>query len=248
MTGTTKATFVLVHGPFLGGWGFRRVASWLERAGHRVFTPTLTGIGERAHLLGPDVGLSTHIDDITNVLVYEDLRDVILVGQSYGGMVITGVADRVPERITQLVYVNGHVPTNGRNAMGGLGGTSHKLGEMTGNEGPRLLPPFPFEAMGIHDPADQAWVGPRLSPHPMKCLEEPIVLTRGEPRMPRAYVLGTAREALIAFLKADPLAHFVEKARADGFVFHELPAGLFPMISHPEELGAVLERIASAAR
>ncbi|MDC0740279.1 alpha/beta hydrolase [Polyangium mundeleinium] len=243
------ATFVLVHGPFLGGWGFRRVASQLERAGHNVFTPTLTGIGERSHLLGPHVGLSTHIEDITNVLVYEDLRDVILVGQSYGGMVITGVADRVPERIAQLVYVNGHVPTNGRNAMGGFGGgTADKLGEMSGEEGPRLLPPFPFEAMGIYEPEDRAWVGPRLTPHPMKCLEEPIVLAHGEPRMPRAYVYGTAREDLIAFLKADPIAHFVEKARADGFAFYELTAGLFPMISHPKELAEVLERIASSAR
>ncbi|MDI1483873.1 alpha/beta hydrolase [Polyangium sp. y55x31] len=243
------ATFVLVHGPFLGGWGFRRVASTLERAGHTVFTPTLTGIGERSHLLGPEVGLSTHIEDITNVLVYEDLRDVILVGQSYGGMVITGVADRVPERIARLVYVNGHVPTNGRNAMGAFGGgTAGKLDDMSDKEGPRLLPPFPFEAMGIYDPADRAWVGPRLSPHPMKCLEEPIVLANGEPRMPRAYVLGTAREDLIAFFKADPIAHFVEKARAEGFEFHEIATGLFPMISHPKELAAVLERIASSAR
>ncbi|MDI1428286.1 alpha/beta hydrolase [Polyangium sorediatum] len=243
------ATFILVHGPFLGGWGFRRVASLLEGGGHTVFTPTLTGIGERVHLLGPHVGLSTHIEDLTNVLVYEDLRDVILVGQSYGGMVITGAADRVPERIAQLVYVNGHVPTNGRNAMGGFGGgTAERLGEMSGQKGPRLLPPFPFEAMGIDDPADRAWVGPRLTPHPMKCLEEPIVLAHGEPRMPRAYVHGTAREDLIAFLKADPIAHFVEKARADGFAFYELAAGLFPMISHPKELAEVLERIAASAR
>ncbi len=241
------ATFVLVHGAFLAGWSFRRVALLLERAGHTVFTPTLTGIGERSHLLGPHVGLSTHIDDITNVLVYEDLHDVILVGQSYGGMVITGVADRVPDRIAELVYLDAHVPTNGRNAMGALAGeTAEKLDDMTGKDGPRLLPPISFDAMGIFDPADRAWVEPRLSPHPMKCLEDPITLAHGEPKMPRSYILCTARESLIAFFNVDPLAHFVEKARTDGFRFHEIASGHFPMVSHPKELAALLGTIASS--
>jgi len=243
------ATFVLVHGAFIGGWSFRRVATLLSRAGHEVFTPSLTGVGERAHLLGPNVGLSMHIDDITNVLVYEDLRDVILVGQSYGGMVITGVADRVPDRIKELVYLDAHVPTNGRNAMGALAGeTANVLEEMTGTEGPRLLPPIPFDAMGIFDPADRAWVEPKLSSHPMKCLEDPITLTHGEPKMPRSYILCTARESLIACFGVDPLAHFVEKARADGFRFYEIASGHYPMVTHPKELAEVLSTIAAAAK
>src|ERR687897_2535380 len=98
------ATFVLVHGSSSGGWAWKRVSPHLRASGHDVYAPTLTGLGERVHLLSPDVNLSLHIQDIANVLFYEDLRDVILVGQSYGGMVITGVAEQAAERIRQLVY------------------------------------------------------------------------------------------------------------------------------------------------
>ena len=104
------ATFVLVHGGWAGGWQWREVASLLRAAGHDVFTPTLTGLGERVHLASPDVGLDTHIQDILMVLEYEELRDVILVGYSYSGMVITGVAERAPERLAHLVYLDAYVP------------------------------------------------------------------------------------------------------------------------------------------
>ncbi len=111
------ATYVLVHGGFTGGWVWRSVRAYLEAARHRVYTPTLTGLGERSHLISPILDLDTHIQDIVNVLHYEDLHDVVLVGSSYGGMVITGVADRVPERIGHLIYVDAFVPENGESVF-----------------------------------------------------------------------------------------------------------------------------------
>ena len=115
------ATFVLVHGGWAGGWQWREIASLLRAAGHDVFTPTLTGLGERVHLASPDVGLDTHIQDILMVLEYEDLHDVILVGYSYSGMVITGVAERAPERLAHLVYLDAYVPRDGQSLLDMLG-------------------------------------------------------------------------------------------------------------------------------
>ena len=108
-------TFVLVHGAWGGGWAWRpTVGALLREAGHEVFTPTLTGLGERAHLASPDIDLETHINDIVGVIEYENLHDVVLMGHSYGGMAITGVADRVPERLAHLVYVDAFVPEDGQ--------------------------------------------------------------------------------------------------------------------------------------
>ena len=108
-----SATFVLVHGAWAGGWAWKRVAPLLRAQGHDVFTPTLTGLGERVHLASPDVNLDTHIQDILNLLVYEDLEDAVLVGWSYGGMVITGVLERVPDRLAHVVYLDAEVPRDG---------------------------------------------------------------------------------------------------------------------------------------
>ena len=111
------ANFVLVHGGFTGGWVWKSVRAYLESKRHRVYTPTLTGLGERAHLISPILDLETHIQDVENVLRYEDLNDVILVGNSYSGMVITGVADRMPERIAHLIYVDAFVPHHGESVF-----------------------------------------------------------------------------------------------------------------------------------
>ena len=108
------ATFVICHGGWAGGWQWREVGAQLRAGGHEVYTPTLTGLGERVHLAHPDIDLETHIQDIVMVLRYENLYNVILVGHSYGGMVITGVAEQVPERIAQLVYLDAFVPQDGQ--------------------------------------------------------------------------------------------------------------------------------------
>src|SRR5580700_6619085 len=111
------ATFVLVHGAWHGGWCFARVAEILRAQGHRVFTPTLTGLGERVHLASTEITLSTHVTDIVNVVRYEDLHDVVLLGHSYGGMVISGVVEVVPERVGALVYLDAFVPENGESLL-----------------------------------------------------------------------------------------------------------------------------------
>src|SRR3954468_17985304 len=111
------ATYVLVHGGGHGGWCYQKVAALLRGAGHDVYTPTLTGLGERSHLVSPDVDLDMHIADVVAVLHYDDLRDVILVGHSYGGMVITGVADRAADRIGRLVFLDAANPRNGESLL-----------------------------------------------------------------------------------------------------------------------------------
>jgi pimeloyl-ACP methyl ester carboxylesterase len=111
------AIFVLVHGGFTGGWVWKSVRAYLESKRHRVYTPTLTGLGERAHLISPILDLDTHIQDVANVLRYEELHNVILVGNSYGGMVITGVADRMPDRVSHLIYVDAFVPEHGESVF-----------------------------------------------------------------------------------------------------------------------------------
>lgn len=243
------ATFVLVHGAFIGGWAWRRVVPRLRAAGHQVLTPTLTGSGERSHLLGSQIGYEVHVEDIVNVLKYEDLEEVILVGHSYAGLVVTGVADREPGRVAKLVYLDAQIAVSGQNAMGASpDGTASKLGSLAEGAGPRMLPPISLDAMGIFDAADRAWVEPLISPHPMKCLEDVVTLTRAEPGMPRVYIRCTERASLVAFFGIDPLASFVEEAQKGGFQFHEIASGHHPMITHPEELALLLQAIASPER
>jgi len=140
-----------------------------QAAGHEVFTPTLTGCGERSHLLTPGVGLSTHVQDVVNVLEYEDLEGVILAGHSFAGVVITAVADRVPGRIARLVYTDAAAPENGQNATGAFqDGTAAVLAGMSeGNKESWLLPPLPLSSEGITSPEHVAWVSPKRCPLPL---------------------------------------------------------------------------------
>jgi pimeloyl-ACP methyl ester carboxylesterase len=186
------ATFVIVHGAWGGGFSWNKIVAPLLRAkGHTVFTPTLTGLGERSHLASPDVSLDTHIQDVVNVLFYEDLKDVIFAGHSYGGAVITGVADRVPERINHLVYLDAAIPRDGE-SMAGSQSPERRAAmlERIEKEGEGWrLPPGP---MSPDDPKDvQEWAGPRRTPQPAKTFTQPIRLTRGETALPRTYVYCT---------------------------------------------------------
>ncbi|MET7770093.1 alpha/beta hydrolase [Nocardia sp. NPDC005366] len=174
------STYVLVHGGGHGGWCYQPVARLLRQAGHEVYTPTLTGLGERAHLRSPDIGLSTHIEDVAAVLHYEDLRDVVLVGHSYGGMVITGVADRASERVGRLVYLDAATPVDGQSLVdvaGPIITSIRPFGSVV--DGVELvLEPTPDAGLfyGVTDPDDLAWMAARLTAHPWKCFDEPLVL------------------------------------------------------------------------
>ena len=232
--------FVLVHGAFEGGWCWSRVAKRLRSAGHDVYTPTLTGAGERFHLLSRAVGLSTHIEDVSAVLRYEDLSGVVLVGHSYGGTVITGVADREPGRIRQLVYLDASAPVDGQSASGAFAqGTADKLADMAASES-WLLPPLPATAVGVVDPADVALLEARRHPHPMSTLSEPLRLKHGDTRIPRAYVVCTGHHGLVELFGVDPLAPFVDRARRERWPMHELACGHDAMLIDPESTARVL--------
>ena len=182
--GPRMATFLLVQPAWLGGWCWDKVAMRLRAHGHDVYAPTLTGLGERAHLATPDVGLTTHIDDIVSVAEFDDLDDVILVGTSSGGTVITGVANRIPARIASLVYLDAFVPSDGQCTFDLLPPERRSVLEgLIETEGagwllPRLTPaPWPVilrDIWRVTDPADTGWMLPRLRPTPARHFTEPI--------------------------------------------------------------------------
>ncbi len=171
-------TYVLVHGAWHGGWCWKRVREILEAAGHRVYTPTQTGLGERSHLLGPGITLDTFVRDVCNVLVWEDLRDVILVGHSFGGVSITGVADRERNRIAHLVYLDALVLQNGQSPFSVIGeeiAAARREQAVKASGGAWMPPPDP-SAFGVVDPEDAAWLHARCTPHPISTYENRLVL------------------------------------------------------------------------
>jgi len=167
------AIFVLVHGAWSGAHGFRKVRGPLRVAGHEVFTPSLTGIGERVHLTSPQVCLTTHITDVVNTVLYEDLRGIVLLGFSYGGFVITGALEHIGDRIRHLVYLDAFVPDDGDSVGTIAGGRAGRGVIELGGEW--LVAPLPRE---FDDPAEAAWASARRTPQPAGCFTEPVALVR----------------------------------------------------------------------
>jgi len=174
------ATYVLVHGGSHGGWCYTRLARLLREADHLVYTPSLTGLADRKHLLSPAVDLDTHITDIVNLLEYEDLSDVILAGHSYGGMVITGVADRALDRVGNLVFLDAAHPRNGESLADNAPDLMNEARDgMRVIDGVELVvfPDSPsMRHMGVEDPDDFAWMVAKITPHPWKCFTQKLVL------------------------------------------------------------------------
>jgi len=229
------STFVLVHGAWHGGWCWRKVAPIVRRAGHDIFTPTMTGLGERVHLRGPEVGLDTHVQDIINVLEYEDLDHVVLVGHSYGGMVATGVAGRVPHRLAHVVYLDAHVPADGQSVIDLLGFTR------PGYETEQWVdPPGTF---GVKDEADLAWVKANMTPHPTRSMRQKVSLPTPLEDLPilRTYVLAEL-EPLGAWF-ADNAAKYEADPR---WRFVRMQAVHDMMVTEPEQTAAILLKAAEA--
>ena len=182
------ATFVLVHGAFGGCHEFRLVRAKLLALGHDVFTPSLTGIGERSHLSSPQVTLDTHIEDVENVIVYWDLHDVALLGFSYGGMVVTGVASHMPERIAHLIYLDAILPMSGESLDGLARRTRPK-----GLGAPWLMEPLPRIPTEYDDPVEEAFNAPRRTPQPIKTFAQTVTLTQPLESYPftRTYIRAT---------------------------------------------------------
>jgi pimeloyl-ACP methyl ester carboxylesterase len=173
-------TYLLVHGSWHSGQCWARVVPLLGGAGHRVFTPTLTGYGEKRHLLGPEVGLDTYADDIVTLILEEDLTGLVLVGHSYAGMVISAVAERVPDRIAELVYLDAMVPVDGENAIDVMPVSRMLIDLAAGSGAPWRVPPLPMTPghglFGVTDPADVAWVRTMLGDQPVRALTQPVRL------------------------------------------------------------------------
>jgi pimeloyl-ACP methyl ester carboxylesterase len=237
------ATYVLVHGGGHGGWCYQRVARILRAAGHEVHAPSLTGLGERAHLLRPGIDLDLQITDVVNLLHYEDLRDVILVGHSYGGMVVTGVADRAGDRIGRLVYLDAANPKDGQSLVDVAGEVIlaiRPLGRVVDDVELVLFPdPEIVKLYGVTDPDDVAWMVERLTPHPWKCFEQPLRLTNEDAlwAIPQFHIVCSSTVATRA-------PEMVEKARAEGR-FWEIDTGHDLMITEPQWVADALLEVAA---
>jgi pimeloyl-ACP methyl ester carboxylesterase len=240
---------VLVHGAWEAGWCWRKVVPHLRAAGHEVFTPTLTGLGERKHLATPEVGLNTHVQDIVGVLESEDLEGVTLVGHSYGGMVITGVAERVPARLGQLVYLDAFVPEDGQSVCDLLPAVSQGWMDQVKGEGDGWqLPsvrPGPWETVlreywKVTDPADLAWLAARLDPQPFKTLTDRLAcMSPTASALPRTYIRCP--------MSGNPaFVHAAERAQrpGSGWQYFELPTAHLAMVTMPDELAALLLKVA----
>jgi pimeloyl-ACP methyl ester carboxylesterase len=238
------ATYVLVHGGGHGGWCYQRVARILRAEGHEVYTPTLTGLGERAHLLDDRVDLDRHVVDVAAVLRVEDLRAVILVGHSYGGMVITGVADREADRVGRLVYLDAATPVHGQSLVDVAGpviNAVRPMGEVVDGIELVLLPaPEAGMLYGVTDRADLAWMAERLTGHPWRCFEQPLMLENEDAlwAIPQFHIVCTST---LATRDADLMA----RARAEGRLW-DIDTGHDLMITEPERTADALLQVAVA--
>jgi pimeloyl-ACP methyl ester carboxylesterase len=225
------STFVLVHGAWHGSWCWKRVRRALEAAGHEVFTPTLTGVAERSHLLSPQVDLRTHISDVENLIRWEELSDVVLCGHSYGGCVVSGVADRIPERIATLVYLDAFVLESGQSLHDTLPAPTRdgqlEQAQQTG-EGWKV-PPIPAEVFNVND-KDAAWVNRQCTVQPLATFQQALQLTGGIARIANiTYILATG-------WAPSPFPYFYDQAKSKGWKTLTVPCGHDAMLDLPQDL------------
>lgn len=230
------ATFVVAHGAWSAGWAWKKMRPLMAARGHTLFTPTHTGLGERAHLAHPDIDLESHIADIVAVLEYEDLHDVFLVGHSYGGMVATGVADRAPERLAALIYLDAFAPRDGESVFDILPPQTRDQRRTAAGDDGWQIPPGPM-------PPDtpeggREWAAPRRVPQPMKTFSQRLRLRHGEPTLPRHYIYCSRRPP------DDRFRPFLDRAKIEGWGTCEIDASHNPHITAPETLADLLGRIA----
>lgn len=229
------ATFVLVHGAWRGGWIWKRVRRPLERAGHEVFTPTLTGCADRVHLAAPAVDLETHIADVQNLIRWEELDDVVLCGHSYAGCVVTGVADRMPERIRALVYLDAFVLENGQSLHDTLPPeqrTAQIEGASAYGDGWQVSP-IPSAAFNANE-GDRAWIDAQATPQSLETFRQRLALRGGIERVRNvAYVLATD-------FPHSPFRQFHERAKRRGWRTYGLACGHDVMLAKPAELVEIL--------
>jgi pimeloyl-ACP methyl ester carboxylesterase len=234
-------TFVLVHGAWSGGWCYHKVAALLRARGHSVFTPTLTGQGERSHLLSAGVNLSTHIADVIGVFDYEEISSAVLAGHSYGGMVVTGVADRIARRVSALVYLDAFLPESGQSLFDiNIPANTQRFVANAGNHGGLAVPSPPAAFFNVNA-ADAARVDRLATPFPMAAMAERLTLTGAHKTVRgHVYVHGTLLP------RESPFKPFYDRVKADSaWRAHALACGHHVMLDKPEETAAILEAAAA---
>ncbi|WP_041795752.1 alpha/beta fold hydrolase [Pararhodospirillum photometricum] len=236
---TRPTCFVLVHGAWHGGWCWERVVALLRARGHQVTAPTLTGLGERSHLLAPGITLAVFVNDIVNHLIWESLTDVVLVGHSFGGAVISGVADRVPERLRHLVFLDAHILESDETTFDRMDPdiVNTRILAAARASGGVSLPVPPARAFGVRDPEAAAWIEARMTPHPLDSYRSSVSLSRPVGAgVPLSYVVCS-----------DPLYGPLEISRARvrsyGWPIVDLPTGHDAMVTAPQGLAETLEQI-----
>ena len=231
-------TFVLVHGAWHGGWCWRRVSDLLEKQGHKVFTPTLTGLGERSHLLRAGIDVSTHVADVVNVIRWENLADVVLCGHSYGGMVVSGVAEQAASAIGSIVFLDAFVPDDG-DSMAGL--TSQAVRDSlkaAAERGDLGVPPRPAAAFLVNE-KDQAWVDSKCVPQPIGTMTETLKLTGARERIGKKAYIRAGAYPNPGFDKA------LARVKADrSWRVYDVPCGHDVMVDMPERLAEILLEVA----
>ena len=227
-------TFVLVHGAWHGGWCWRRVADRLRGGGHAVLTPTLTGLGERAHLMRAGIGLDTHIADVVNAMTWEGVSDVVLCGHSYGGFIISGVAERMETAIRSLVFLDAFLPRDGECVQDLTGPAVRDAIAAAVQRGDLGIAPRPAEAFGVN-PADRAWVDRLCVPQPIATFTDKIKLSGARERIARKTYVRARSYANPGFdrafdgVKADPAWRCLE-----------VTSGHDVMVDQPERLCDIL--------
>ena len=227
-------SFVLVHGAWHGGWCYRDTAKALRAMGHDVFTPTHTGVGERAHAVRESITLETHIRDVAGCIEAEELTDVVLCGHSYGGMVITGVADRMPDRIRALVYLDAFVLEDGQSLHSAVPPRLRDAQVSAANQSGDgwLVPPISAEFFNVNQ-ADRAWVDAQCTPHPLATFQQRLVLRNTISPAKVTHVLATGYEH-------SPFAPFHALAKAKGWKTATIDCGHDVMLDRPDDLVRIL--------
>jgi len=231
-------TFVLVHGAWHGGWCWQRVADRLRNGGHKVFTPTLTGLGERAHLIRAGIDLNTHVADVVNVMKWERLSDVVLCGHSYGGMIISGVAEEMASAIRSIVFLDAFVPKNGEAVQDLTSAAVKDVAQAALQRGDIGMPPRPAEAFGVN-PADRAWVDGLCVPQPIATFTDKITLAGARDRIARKTYIRAASYPNPGFDRALAAAQSDSSWRT-----YNVPCGHDVMVDMPDRLAEILLEVA----
>ncbi len=230
-------TILVAHGAWSAGWAWKKMHPLMTAAGHRLITPTQTGLGEREHLASPAVDLETHIQDLLGVIKHEELSHFVLIGHSYGGMVATGVADRVPDLVTKLIYLDAFVPKDGQALVDLMSpAAARALRESAAKTGdgwrvPSNPPPPDTSA------EDLKWIQAHRLPQPLKCFETPVKLRNGDTKIPRAYIY--AKRAT----PADTFRVFADRAKKEQWDYREIDASHSAHVTAPDALASLLGSI-----